>query len=363
MRTIRRGFTLIELLVVIAIIAVLIALLLPAVQAAREAARRAQCTNNLKQIGLAMHNYESAQQSFPWNHISGVRFPTISAPAPTGYAGSPLYGFGALALMLPYVEQQTVWNTLNFNFGMAYGGNATTAPPIDPCQYTGITATIGSFICPSDGKGLGRNNYMASNGTNYDWHSRGSGAGVFGRPDTDTGLVAGTGYQARLSSITDGTSNTIAFAERTRGDGDRNMRTPSDIYTPVSMTSFPNYVLQIPADQAYLTGTAIPACMAAVTSAPTSTWNYSGYFWASGNYNQSTFNFVLTPNSKTPDCSPWAGVAGGYGFMTPRSYHSGGVQVCMADGSVKFIKDSINLMTWYALGTRAGGEILSSDAY
>ncbi|SIN81498.1 prepilin-type N-terminal cleavage/methylation domain-containing protein/prepilin-type processing-associated H-X9-DG domain-containing protein [Singulisphaera sp. GP187] len=357
MRTRRSGFTLIELLVVIAIIAVLIALLLPAVQAAREAARRSQCTNNLKQIGLAMHNYESTQSGLPWNQACGRVYPTATG------AGSPVNGFGALALMLPYMEQMAVSNSLNFSFGLAFGGDSNTAPPLDPIQFTAIKSTIASLICPSDGKGLGRNNYMASNGTNYDWHSRASGAGVFGRPDDDNGNAAGTGFQGRLSGITDGTSNTIAFAERSRGDGDKNMKSPSDIYTPVSITGFPNYVLQLPGDQAYLTGTAIPTCTSSANSAPTSSWNYGGYFWASGNYNQSTFNFVLTPNSKTPDCSPWAGYAGGYGFMTPRSYHSGGVQVCLADGSVRFIKDSIAPVTWYALGTRGGGEVISSDSF
>ncbi|SIN81486.1 prepilin-type N-terminal cleavage/methylation domain-containing protein/prepilin-type processing-associated H-X9-DG domain-containing protein [Singulisphaera sp. GP187] len=364
MRIRRSGFTLIELLVVIAIIAVLIALLLPAVQAAREAARRSQCTNNLKQIGLAMHNYESAQGGLPWNQACGAPFPKIAIPGPSyPNSATPANGFGALALMLPFMEQQAAANAINFSFGLAFGGGPTSPPPLDPCQFTAITTTISSFVCPSDGKGMGRNNYMASNGTNYDWHSRASGAGVFGRPDDDYGGPSGFGFKGTLAGITDGTSNTIAFAERSRGDGDNLMKSPSDIYTPVSITGFKNYVLQTPEDQAYLTGTAIPACVAAAQSSPSSSWNYGGYLWASGNYNQSTFNFVLTPNSKTPDCSPYAGSGVAYGFITPRSYHSGGVQVAMADGSVRFVKDSISPTTWYSLGTRGGGEIVSSDSF
>src|SRR4051794_27567406 len=171
----RPGFTLIELLVVIAIIAVLIALLLPAVQSAREAARRSQCTNNLKQIGLAIHNYESSNGSFPWTQgAASARFPTIfngkmGWDTPQGN-GDEWANFGSLTLMLPFMEQTNTWNTLNFNFGLnTFAGQSGSG--YDAVQSTGITQVIASFICPSD-SGKGRNSYRASNGTNWDWWSR-----------------------------------------------------------------------------------------------------------------------------------------------------------------------------------------------
>ncbi len=346
----RKAFTLIELLVVIAIIGVLIALLLPAVQSAREAARRAQCSNNLKQLGLALHNYESAHGVLPWTQQQAAYLPAGGgAPSLNEWSG-----WSGIALMLPFMEQQQVHSALNFSFG----GNWYTLPGShDPTQQTGITTAISTLLCPSDANGVGLNNYLLSNGTNYDWWSRRSGAGALTRPET-----SGFG-PPRLAAITDGTTNTIAIAERPRGDGDGSFFSPSDIYNPVSIAGFPTYVIQNPADQTYLNGTAIPACTQAAKTNPGAHWSYSGFYWAAGDYNQAVFNFVLTPNSKTPDCSPWGGVATGYGFMTPRSYHPGGVNVVMADGSVKFIKDTINPQTWYALGTRAGKEIVSSDAY
>src|SRR6266571_4963805 len=173
----RSGFTLIELLVVIAIIAVLIALLLPAVQSAREAARRAQCTNNLKQIGLALHNYESANGSFPWTQGTvATRYPIANNGLMpwNGGTGDEWTNFSALALMLPYMEQQPVYNAINF----AFGANWYTLPGSDdPVQLTAISVTISTFLCPSDSSSFGRNNYMASNGTNFDWWSRPNGAG------------------------------------------------------------------------------------------------------------------------------------------------------------------------------------------
>jgi len=355
----RSAFTLIELLVVIAIIAVLIALLLPAVQAAREAARRSQCINNMKQIGLALHNYESANGSFPWTQgTCSARFPTafngrMPWDSPAGN-GDEWANFGSLALLLPYMEQQAIYNSLNFNFGLeSFGGQQGTD---DRIQRTGINAVIGSFICPSDA-GKGRNSYRASNGTNFDWWSRDGGAGPITRPQPG-GQQIGT-----IAGVSDGTSNTIAFFERTRGDGDNSKYSPGDVYPGVGISSFPTYVIQNPQDQTYLKNTAIPACNSFVQSNPNSTWDWGGFYWAAGEYTNSVGNFVLTPNSQVRDCSPWGGVGTGYGFFSARSRHPGGVNVTMTDGSVKFIKDTVNAMTWYSLATRANAEVLSSDAY
>jgi len=352
-----RAFTLIELLVVIAIIGVLIALLLPAVQSAREAARRAQCSNNLKQIGLALHNYESANGSFPWTQgVVSTWYPTVNnGQLPwNGGNGQEYANFGALALMLPFMEQQPVYSSLNFSFG----ANWYTLPGSDdPVQFTGITAVIGSFLCPSDANGVGRNNYHASNGTNFDWWSRPAGAGALTRPQP-----GGTGI-AKIASISDGTSNTIAFAERLRGDGDNSSKSGGEVYNAVPVPPFPYFVLSNPVDYQILVSQAIPQCDSFAMTNPTSTWDYSGYYWAAGDYNQSVFNFALPPNSTHSDCSPWGGVATGYGYFTPRSNHPGGVNVCFADGSVKFIKSTIAQLTWLGLGTRAGREVISADAY
>jgi prepilin-type N-terminal cleavage/methylation domain-containing protein/prepilin-type processing-associated H-X9-DG protein len=357
----RAGFTLIELLVVIAIIGVLIALLLPAVQSAREAARRAQCTNNMKQIGLAMHNYESATSSLPWTQGECLtRFPTVNVGglpwAPPSNCDE-WTNWSALALMLPYVEQTQVYNAINFSFG-ADNFKGQSDGIGDECQKTAINTVINSFICPSDGRGKGRNNYRASNGTNYDWWSRPSGAGAMVRPRRDNYVGMG-GFE----TLVDGTSGTIGFFERNRGDLDGGKYNRGDVYTGVDIAGFPTYVLQNDADQAFLNQTAIPRCQAAAANPASPTWNHGGFYWHAGEYTNAVGNFVLTPNHKSPDCSPWGGVGTGYGFFSARSSHPGGVNVAFCDGSVRFIKDSVAVRTWYALSTRDGGEALSSDQY
>jgi prepilin-type processing-associated H-X9-DG protein len=359
---------LIELLVVIAIIAVLIALLLPAVQSAREAARRAQCINNLKQIGLGLHNYESANSSFPWTQG------TISAIYPTIYDGRlpwdmpPTNGaewqnFGALALMLPYVEQTQTYNAINFNFGIHnYGGQWGTD---DVCQSTAIRTVIKSFICPSD-NGAGRNSYRASNGTNWDWWSRSPGAGAITRPQPG-GQSIGT-----IAGVTDGTSNTVAFFERLRGNGDGGSMKPGNVMTggPGSGWGMPPatnaYVVNDPAAMAYLNQTVIPDCINYVKknlNPAMNIWPWGGYYWAGGEYTNSVGNFNLMPNSKVPDCSMWGGVGTGIGFFSARSNHPGGVNCCFSDGSVRFVKDTVAQVVWYQIATREGGEVVSSDSY
>jgi prepilin-type processing-associated H-X9-DG protein len=347
---------------VIAIIAVLIALLLPAVQAAREAARRSQCTNNLKQIGLALHNYESSNSSFPWTQgtvsteypiVNNGRMPWDTPPG----TGAEYQNFGSLTLMLPYMEQTPTWNAINFAFGMwPYSPNSP-----DAVQGTATIQVINTFICPSDSFGKGRNNYRASNGTNWDWWSRDPGSGALVRIQPG-GQTIGT-----ISGVSDGLSSTICFFERNRGSGgtSNGIARPGDVYTggPASQWPAPTYVMSNPADFAYLQNTLIPDCVSYAKANPGTIWPWGGQWWSAGEYTNSVGNFNLTPNSKVPDCSAWGGVGTGIGFFSARSGHPGGVNVALTDGSVRFIKDSITPLIWMSLGTRNGGEILSGDSY
>ncbi|MHB1560973.1 MAG: DUF1559 family PulG-like putative transporter [Isosphaeraceae bacterium] len=354
----RRAFTLIELLVVIAIIAVLIALLLPAVQAAREAARRAQCTNNLKQITLAMMNYESSNTSFAWTQgVVSTTYPIINnGGLPwTGGNGAEYQNVSCFAMTLPFMEQTPVWNAINFSFGVY---PYTTSP--DVCQGTAMVMVINSLICPSD-TGKGRCSYRVVNGTNWDWWSREAGSGALTRPQPG-GQTIGT-----IAGITDGTSNTMMFFERNRGsqNGSSGPARPGDVYTggPSQTWGMPTYILQNAADFTYFETTYIPACQQFAQQNPNTLWTYGGLWWIAGEYTNTVGNASLTPNSKVPDCSAWGGVGTGIGTFSARSRHPGGVNVAMCDGSVRFIKDSVNPQTWMYLGTRSNGEVLSSDSY
>jgi prepilin-type N-terminal cleavage/methylation domain-containing protein/prepilin-type processing-associated H-X9-DG protein len=349
----RSGFTLIELLVVIAIIAVLIALLLPAVQAAREAARRAQCVNNLKQIGLAMHNYQSSNNCLPYG-MKGCCWGSWLVP------------------ILPFVEQTALFNSWN-----ASGNNNPNCAPCTaaeglfryagPTNLTVTSSRINAYMCPSDGNntrtsGIGTpnvtsQNYVANfgnicmqqgvmNGTTFtpSMTINGITYPFLGAPFTDIGspvadIAAGSGLSTSVSSvdfnaITDGLSNTMLVSE---------------VLVGVTGT---NYDLR-----------------------GFSWWAYGG-----------TYSGFLTPNTTLPD---WmqstgycnfpqlsnppcvngttnqfpTGYVSGSVAMAARSRHPGGVNVCFADGSVKFIKNTVNPITYSALSSTKGGEVVSADAY
>jgi len=331
----KRGFTLIELLVVIAIIAVLIALLLPAVQSAREAARRAQCVNNLKQIGLALHNYHTANEAFP---------PGAAASFNVPYNGSPpciaWMGWSAQAMMFGYMEQSALYNAINFSLSVAYHDN-------DTCSTTALAV----FLCPSDpGPSLvpvlgnppdPANPGLYSGSIIVDYVARGNYVGMWGLGEicansgaTDApnqgplGNHAGCFFRnsrTSLANIIDGSSQTIAIGERSH-------------------------------NLSYVTWTAR---------------SIGGWLGKTSNIEGGTDQFNPSPE----EC--WTQVLGPAGLedglRTPNdptahvedywSRHPGGVNFLFADGSVHFIKQSINPVPWHALATCAYGEVISADSF
>ena len=345
----RRGFTLIELLVVIAIIAVLIALLLPAVQSAREAARRAQCINNLKQIGLALHNYHSAIGSFPM--ASAVAY---SDPGVLTNWGT----WSAQSMMLPYVEQTPLYNSINFGWTSWYGLGAAQ-------NATAWNMNVQAFTCPSDGitGQHNNNNYFGSIGTTTDFpNSDGGSTGLFAHLRT-----------YGIQNVTDGTSNTIAFSEGLVGTlpGGMWTRWRDDLSTAVGQKAkLLDANTNIP-----LVMTDLQTCSQwwnSKTNGPNinqGNFQSHGFRWGVGDPGDSLFQTLVPPNSTL---YPWAdcrmdcgsGCGAVYtGYHNATSNHPGGCNVTMADGSVRFIKSSIAIMTWWALGTKSGGEVLSADSY
>ena len=336
----RRGFTLIELLVVIAIIAVLIGLLLPAVQAAREAARRMQCTNNLKQVGLAMHNYHSAFDSFP---------PTggIDINGNTGGSGKVPQTASVHMRLLNYLEHIDVYNAYNFKLGDVLNNSAVAA------QTTVMSTNIPGYLCPSDAN-PGTSGTLAGGFTsqvtniNYAINAGNNRQNVGGRVNGISWWLGGNatyGGLTTLATIIDGTSNTAGLSEWVKGKSGAMGPGNNLVYSIGSLVNGGGQ-----ADY--------NACVASTTPL----WDNKGEYWTLQDTGRGgPYYHVMTPNKAACSVGQPFGVADS--FIGVSSMHPGGVNVVMMDGSVRFLKDAVNLTTWLALGSRAGGEVLSGDAY
>jgi prepilin-type N-terminal cleavage/methylation domain-containing protein/prepilin-type processing-associated H-X9-DG protein len=336
----RQGFTLIELLVVIAIIAVLIALLLPAVQAAREAARRSQCVNNLKQIGLAIHNYISVNDCVP----------------PSGgmdnYPTAPQCASMKIPL-LPFMEQNPLYNAVNFSSGGMWG-----ADPLYT-NSTVVVTKIASFLCPSDANvgnnsvltnlngatlGLvGTSNYANNYGTN-----RNLNGGFPTGPCWFLGQLGG-GYgngwpQVTTASIVDGLSNTAMYSEFIKGTAGAYRSSLGADWTQPNG----NWNSGSNLTDAQNCQTATSYC-----------WDYKGEYWVYRDGGRGgMYTHICLPNTK----SCWAGNPWD-GFDAASSNHSGGVNMLFLDGSVKFIKNSISYQTYWAIASYAGQEAIDASSY
>ena len=355
---IRSGFTLIELLVVLAIIGVLVALILPAVQSARDAARRTQCAGNLKQIGLALHNYHQAFGVFPMGGSKNNR-------KLNGDSYDQWSIWSAHAAILPELEQAPMFNAINFDFAPEITDGVS-----HPMNVTVNLAVVAMFLCPSDVRAGQQNtcSYHGSYGTttNDNYPETGGCTGLFSVQQS-----------FGIPACSDGTSGTVAFAEALVGDGmgygriGHYITNPSrfrgNVFMSAAVSAPPGSrrvdAFQDKAD--VLAG--LDACANAFR-----TLNYiadhRGWRWGQGVTGFSMFNTILTPNDHEyayggcrfngmPDWN----MDNGFVFGAS-SFHPGGVNVLFADGSVRFVKDGIDRMVWWSLGTKAGGEVVSADS-
>lgn len=353
----RKGFTLIELLVVIAIIAVLIALLLPAVQAAREAARRSSCVNNLKQLGLALHNYESIHNGFPPGRINT-------------YVTGNGHCWGTYSQLLPQLEQQPLFNAMNFV--MNPDPDFTTSSAV--VNQTAAVTVLNTLLCPSDG---GPPTVQVGGGF-YAGHNYllnvGSGFSVVQSPPS--GMLPPNGILfenslVRIASITDGTSNSVAISESIRST----FGAPTGFSGVAVFAEDPLGGFVITGNNSAGNGPRITSDAdyqaRCVVSNPPGFQPTRGIKWLYGAPGHSMYNHRRPPNDKRPDCrgglphsdksaADWINLSLN---ITSRSRHVGGANSVFCDGHVQFIKDTVSVPTWQSLGSRNGGEIISADAF
>jgi prepilin-type N-terminal cleavage/methylation domain-containing protein/prepilin-type processing-associated H-X9-DG protein len=384
----RQAFTLIELLVVIAIIGVLIALLLPAVQSARESARRTQCLNNLKQLALAVNSYITQQNFLPAQTTENT---SIIAGASNVQWWTPW-----MAGLLPHIEQEPMYNALNFNLPML-----EMAAPLSGANTTVALMKLSVLLCPSESLDRQPNFAVSSSGPGYTGQFSASNYAcnyggpamiksctgtivpnkvknnlVFNQITQSGGNPPATAGPIRVQSITDGMSMTALFSEHLLAND--NLQSQSVPVTPGGPTGkralFPvSFTVVLDQGSSSNAQSFLNACKGlAATTQATSTGSFGTQWLLSSDFATANNAYVhfMPPNSSscagTPDASTyisnstWGGIGAA---ITATSNHPGGVHVAFGDGSVKFIKDSVDVQTWWALGTRAGKEIIGADAY
>ena len=371
------GFTLVELLVVIAIIGILIGLLLPAVQSAREAARRLQCSNNLKQIGLATLNYESAHRNFPPGRLtpdwirggSPRQSYTNYNSVHQGPGSTDWTGFRSVhSFILPYMEQQNIYNLIDFGAPTAVRMTQNGAPV--NINFAAYAKAASLFICPSDpntGRVNSENNYRYNFGGSTPY------AGALDTNNNHNIHATNNGLSCRgngaftirdalpVGAYSDGLSNTVFFSERNKGSGSNLAESNPD----------PRFdIIIMPGRSRGLINPDV--VMQACTANPGPSvfhFNSAGRWldgsdfsngWPFGFYSSTMYNHVAGPNWQGFDCGTWSAIPdapGEHAIVAARSMHTGGVNASLGDGSVQFFSDGIDLTVWRGLGTRDGSEV------